>query len=74
MVVSIATVASPAQGTSYYERDGYCAKDDPDHRAAELGLEGLATASTGRVAHARPGNWTHGPRWQPADGGGNVPA
>jgi len=27
-------VASPSQGVSYYERDGYYAKDDPDHRAA----------------------------------------
>ncbi len=34
MVVSIGAVASPAQGTSYYERDGYYAKDDPAHRAA----------------------------------------
>ena len=49
MVVSIGAVASPAQGVSYYERDGYYAKDDPEHRrssawagkgAAELGLDG----------------------------------
>ena len=49
MVVSIGAVASAAQGTSYYERDGYYAKDDPEHLrasswagrgAAELGLEG----------------------------------
>ena len=34
MVVSIGAVASPAQGVSYYERDGYYAKNDPDHREA----------------------------------------
>ncbi len=49
MVASIGAVAAPAQGASYYERDGYYAKDDPEHRAAsawmgrgvtDLGLEG----------------------------------
>ena len=49
MVVSIGAVAAPAQGASYYERDGYYAKDDPAHREAsawagrgaeELGLTG----------------------------------
>ena len=49
MVVSVGAVASPSQGVSYYERDGYYAKDDPEHKsasawagkgAAELGLEG----------------------------------
>ena len=49
MVVSIGQVASPSQGVTYYERDGYYAKDDPEHREASawtglgakaLGLEG----------------------------------
>ena len=49
MVASIGAVASPSQGAAYYERDGYYAKDSPEHRAAsawagrgaaELGLEG----------------------------------
>ena len=49
MVASIGVVAAPSQGASYYERDGYYAKDDPEHRhasawagrgAAELGLQG----------------------------------
>ncbi len=49
MVASIGAVASPSQGASYYERDGYYARDDPEHRAASvwtgrgaagLGLEG----------------------------------
>ncbi len=49
MVASIGAVASPSQGASYYERDGYYAKDSPEHKAASawagkgaagLGLEG----------------------------------
>ena len=49
MVASIGAVAAPAQGASYYEKDGYYAKDDPEHRdasawagrgAEELGLKG----------------------------------
>ena len=34
MVVSVGAMASPSQGVSYYERDGYYAKDDPEHRNA----------------------------------------
>ena len=49
VVASIGAISSAAQGVSYYERDGYYAKDDPAHRdasrwtgkgAAELGLSG----------------------------------
>ena len=49
MVVSIGAIASAAQGVSYFERDGYYARDDPRHldasawagRGAEaLGLRG----------------------------------
>ena len=49
MFASIGAVAAPAQGASYYERDGYYARDDPAHREASawmgggargLGLEG----------------------------------
>ena len=49
MVASIGAVAAPSQGASYYERDGYYAKDDAEHKAASawagrgaagLGLEG----------------------------------
>ena len=55
MVASIGAVASPTQGASYYERDGYYAKDSPDHRAASawagrgaeaLGLEGPVDPGT----------------------------
>ena len=34
MVVSIGAIASAAQGVSYYERDGYYARDDAAHRDA----------------------------------------
>ncbi len=33
-VGSIGVKASPSQGVSYYQRDGYYAKDDPAHLAA----------------------------------------
>ncbi len=48
-MLSIGALSSAAQGASYYERDGYYAKDDPEHRDAsawagrgadELGLKG----------------------------------
>ena len=49
MVASIGKIASPTQGVSYFEKDGYYAKDDAAHRgasawagkgAAALGLSG----------------------------------
>ena len=55
MVASIGAVASPSQGAHYYERDGYYAKDSPEHQAAsawkgrgaaELGLEGPVDPDT----------------------------
>ena len=36
MVASIGAVASPAQGVTYYERDGYYARDDAAHREASV--------------------------------------
>ena len=57
MVASIGAVASPSQGVSYYERDGYYAKDDAAHReasrwagegAAALGLSGEVDPDTFR--------------------------
>ena len=44
MVASIGVVASPSQGVSYYQRDGYYAKDDPAH------LEASAWAGKGAEA------------------------
>ena len=58
MVASIGAVAAPSQGASYYERDGYYARDSPDHRqasawagrgAAGLGLEGPVDPDTFRA-------------------------
>ena len=58
MVASIGAVAAPAQGASYYERDGYYAKDDAEHREAsgwagkgaeELGLTGPVDPATFRA-------------------------
>ena len=44
MVASIGVIASPSQGVSYYERDGYYAKDAPAH------LEASAWAGKGAEA------------------------
>ena len=57
-MLSIGALSSAAQGASYYERDGYYAKDDPEHRdasawagkgAEELGLKGPVDAETFRA-------------------------
>ena len=57
MVASIGVIASPSQGASYYEKDGYYAKDDPEHREASrwagkgaeaLGLSGQVDPDTFR--------------------------
>ena len=57
MVASLGVVASAAQGAGYYERDGYYAKDDPEHREASrwvgkgaeaLGLSGPVDPDTFR--------------------------
>ena len=57
-MLSIGALSSAAQGASYYERDGYYAKDDPEHREAsgwagrgaeELGLTGPVDPGTFRA-------------------------
>ena len=57
-MLSIGALSSAAQGASYYERDGYYTKDDPEHRdasgwagkgAEELGLRGPVDADTFRA-------------------------
>ena len=57
-MLSIGTISSASQGASYYERDGYYAKDDPEHREAsawagrgaeELGLKGPVGPDTFRA-------------------------
>ena len=51
MVASIGAVASSDQGISYYENDGYYAKDDPEHREASawVGKGAEALGLTGPV-------------------------
>ncbi len=57
-MLSIGAIASAAQGASYYEKDGYYAKDDPGHRdasawfgkgAESLGLAGPVDTETFRA-------------------------
>ena len=57
-MLSIGAIASAAQGASYYEKDGYAAKDDPEHRDASawfgkgaeaLGLSGPVDPDTFRT-------------------------
>ena len=57
-MLSIGALSSAVQGASYYERDGYYAKDDPEHRdasawagkgAQELGLKGPVDPDTFRA-------------------------
>ncbi len=57
-MLSIGAIASAAQGASYYEKDGYYAKDDPGHREASawfgkgaqaLGLSGPVDPDTFRA-------------------------
>ena len=64
MVASIGALTSAAQGVSYYERDGYYAKDDAGHRAAsawagkgaaEAGLEGPVDAEAFHRPYKRLG-------------------
>ena len=57
-MLSIGALSSAAQAASYYERDGYYAKDDPEHREAsgwagkgaeEFGLKGPVDPDTFRA-------------------------
>ena len=54
MVVSIGVVASAAQGVSYFERDGYYAKDDPEHLKASA-WEGKGAEALGLRGPVEPG-------------------
>ena len=58
MVASIGVIALPSQGVSYYEKDGYYARDDAAHKEAsawagrgaeELGLTGPVDPDTFKV-------------------------
>ena len=54
MVVSIGAVSSAAQGVSYFERDGYYAKDDPEHLKASA-WEGKGAEVLGLSGPVDPG-------------------
>ena len=54
MVVSIGAVSSAAQGVSYFERDGYYAKDDPEHLKASA-WEGKGADTLGLTGPVDPG-------------------
>ena len=79
MVASIGKIASPSQGASYYERDGYYARDDPAHReasawvgegAAALGLSGPVDPDT--FTAILEGRVPDGPRLGKRDKDGNI--
>ena len=57
MVASIGKIASPAQGVSYYERDGYYARDDPAHREASA-WAGKGAAALGLLGPVDPATFT----------------
>ena len=57
MVASIGKIVSSAQGVSYYERDGYYARDDPAHREASA-WAGKGSQALGLSGAVDPENFT----------------
>ena len=53
MVATVFELRSSAVAVSYYERDGYYAKNDPEHRLASF-WHGAAARAIGLRAHVRP--------------------
>ena len=53
MVATVYELKSSAVSVSYYERDGYYAKNDPEHRQASFWY-GAAAKAQGLRAHVRP--------------------
>ena len=53
MVATFVELRSSAVAVSYYERDGYYAKNDPEHRKASF-WHGAAARALGLRAHVRP--------------------
>ena len=53
MVATVFELKSSAVSVSYYERDGYYAKNDPEHRQASFWY-GAAAKALGLCAHVRP--------------------
>ena len=58
MVASIGKIVSPAQGVSYYERDGYYARDDPAHREASAWVGKGAAEALGLTGPVDPDTFT----------------
>ena len=58
MVASIGKVGSPSQGVSYFEKDGYYAKDDPLHREASAWY-GRGAESMGLTGPVEPEAFEH---------------
>ena len=56
MVVSIGAIASAGQGVTYYERDGYYAKDDPRHLEASA-WAGKGAEGAGLRGRVEPGTF-----------------
>ena len=53
MVATVTQLRSSAQAVSYYEKDGYYAKDDPEHRDASF-WHGGAARDAGLRGHVLP--------------------
>ena len=53
MVATVTQLKSSAQAVSYYEKDGYYAKDDPEHRDASF-WHGAAAKDAGLRGHVLP--------------------
>ena len=53
MVATVVALASATAALSYYERDGYYAKDDPEHRQASF-WHGAAAGVIGLRGHVHP--------------------
>ncbi|MDE0001125.1 MAG: relaxase domain-containing protein [Rhodospirillaceae bacterium] len=56
MVATVTPLRSSAQAVSYFEKDGYYAKDDPEHRDASF-WQGKAARDTGLRGHVLPGEF-----------------
>ena len=53
MVATVVALASATAALSYYERDGYYARDDPEHRQASF-WHGRAAGALGLRGHVHP--------------------
>ena len=53
MVATFTELRSSVTAVSYYEKDGYYAKNDPEHRQASFWF-GAGAAAAGLRAHVRP--------------------